>query len=175
MEVQHYYVGQVVPEWATKEDGCILDYNDMSGFTLLYFMNRPNAEERAQFLADNRFQAAFTVIADVGFFCLKVGRLPWSDSIFSPNLYATTPQFDPPPPGQGYALNLLLIDSATGQIQVMRLIGLGHEFTGGLRRWSLESLKKEMGREQYNRVADAVFGRYTTNELVERAWFRWST
>lgn len=170
-----YSVGQVVPEWATNEDKCILDYNETAGFSILYFLNRPNVLERNQFLEDNQFQVAFTVIADVGFFCLKVGRLAWSDCVFSPCLYTPIPEFSPPPPGQGYALKLFLVDSSTGQIQAIRLIGLGHEFTNRLCQWGRENLEKEMTQAEYTRIVNAVYGRYTTNELVDRAWIRWST
>lgn len=46
MDIVHYQVGQRIPEWANGADGCIMEYDDISGLTLYYFLNSPNEVEK---------------------------------------------------------------------------------------------------------------------------------
>lgn len=173
MDMEVFSVGQRIPEWATGIDGCVMEYNNLTGLTLTYFLNSPNSSEVQAFDVSQNFKIIFTSIMDVGFFGLKVGELEWSDCAFSPNLYSFKPEFSLPEAGIGYALTLIFVDSATGEIKSMRLIGLGHEFSCQFRNWCLTSLQKNITAEHYRKVVGAVFARYTTLELVERAWIKW--
>lgn len=174
MDIVHYQVGQRIPEWANRIDGCIMEYDDMSGLTLYYFLNSPNETEAASFLCDRPFQITFTPITDVGFFCFRIGQLPWSDCVFSPNAYSRRPALEPIAPRKGYALTVLLIDSSSGEIKSIRLIGLGSDFSIKFREWCLEVLDKEVSNEHYAAVTQSVFQRYNSAELAQRAWIRWS-
>ena len=174
MEMQHFYLGQRVPEWKTGIDGCVMEYQQVGGFTLLYMLKRPNILERRAFHTSEPFQIAFTSICDVGFFCVKFGNMEWSDCAFSPCIFEEPPVLEPVEQGKGYALNTMLIDSTNGEILNIRLIGLGHDFSQKLHEWFTEAQKKPLNREQYHKVVNMVFQRYTTQELVDRAWIRWS-
>lgn len=174
MEVEYLCLGQRIPEWKTGVDGCVMEYQQVSGLTLLYMLKKPNIMERRAFNSSQPFQIAFTSILDVGFFCIKVGNMEWSDCAFSPCIYDEHPILEPLEPGKGYALNMLLIDSANGEIMDIRMIGLGHEFCKKFREWFMEAQTKLISREQYQKTVNMVMRRYTTQELVNRAWIKWS-
>lgn len=173
MGMEYFYVGKKVPEWATGRDGCVMEYNDVGGLTLMYFLNCPIPQECHAFDTSEAFKISFTSVLDVGFFCVKVGKLDWSDCAFSPNIYDDAPVYEPVELGKGYALNLLLIDASNGEIKSIRTIGLGHQFSCKFREWCLESLKKDIRKEHYQKAVSLTFSRYTTAELVDRAWIKW--
>lgn len=173
MEAEFISVGQRVPEWAVGTDGCVMEYHSISGLTLMYFLNNPTREECHVFETSQNFRISFTSFMDVGFFSFKVGDLEWSDCAFSPNLYSKIPEFPLLASGHGYTLNLMLIDAATGEIKSIRLIGLGHKFSCQFRDWCLNSLQKDISNEIYHDVVTKAFERFTTKELVKRAFFEW--
>lgn len=174
MEIEFMCVGQRVPEWATGVDGCVMEYQDVGGLMLFYFLNEPNILERMSFRCDADFQIAFTSISQVGFCSIKIGDLEWSDCAFSPCIYDKAPDFAEVEPGKGYPINLLLIDAATGVLMEIRTIGLGHDFSKLFRNWCLESLRDPISREYYHNIVQKVYGKYSTRELIERAWLKWS-
>jgi hypothetical protein len=98
----------------------------------------------------------------------------WSDCAFSPCIYDEPPVLEPLEPGKGYALNMLLIDSANGEILDIRTIGFGHEFSAKLYEWFTDIQTKPISREQYQKTVNMVMRQYTTQELLDRAWFKWS-
>lgn len=174
MEIEHFCVGQRVKEWAIGIDGCVMEYNDVGGLTLMYFLKNPTPQECRAFEVSDAFKISFTSVLDIGFFCVKVGELEWSDCAFSPNIYDNTPAFEPVQFSQGYALNLILIDAEIGQIKSIRTIGLGHDFSCKFREWCIESRQKNISKERYQKVVNLTFSRYSTQELVDRAWIKWA-
>lgn len=174
MDFEFFSVGQRVPEWATGTDGCIMEYQDLGGLMLMYFLNEPNILERIAFRSEAEFQITFTPISQVGFFGVKIGEMEWSDCAFSPCIYDEAPEFVEPEQNMGYPINLMLIDASTGTLMEIRTIGLGHAFSKMFRNWCLESLKQPISRTQYHDTVQRVYSRYSTKELVERAWIKWS-
>lgn len=75
MGMEYFYVGKKVPEWATGRDGCVMEYNDVGGLTLMYFLDCPIPQECHAFDTSEAFKISFTSVLDVGFFCVKVGEL----------------------------------------------------------------------------------------------------
>lgn len=173
MEFEFFAVGQRVAEWAHGTDGCVMEYQNVGGLTLLYFLNEPNILERMAFRYDSDFQITFTPISRVGFFGIRVGEMEWSDCAFSPCIYAPAPVFAEVIPGQGYPINLLLIDATTGTLMEIRTIGLGHEFSKQFRQWCLQCLKDPISNDHYHNIVNQVYQSYSTNELVRRAWLKW--
>ena len=162
-----------MPQWATGADGCLIEFDDLSGFKLLYFMDRPNVMEIRAFDRSQSFRISFSEEQGIGFFCFKVGKLPWSDCVFSPHLYDRKPQMPPLEPGKGYALNLLHINSHTGELLSIRLLGLGHEFSCAFREWCLKNLERNMTPEEYQAAVRTVFQQFSTEDLAKKALFSW--
>ena len=169
-----FKVGMRRGEWMGTPDGMIMEWNDVSGLVLFVYYNNPRNREKEQLDAGKRFEIAFKDIDNVGFFAVKFGEQPWADCCFSPNLYPEKPKFDEPGPGKTYALHIMFIDSAVGELKGLRSIALGREFTEKFRQWCLQSLKKNVGRFYYNRVIDEAFKKYPTPaHMAKEADFRW--
>ena len=168
-------VGLQRAEWLGLPDGLVMDWSDECGLSLRVFYNNPSVDELMQVHAKSRFEIAFRDIDGIGFFGIKFGNMPWSDCCFSPNLYDKTPNFKAEiEDGRSYALNIIVIDTAKGEIAQLRVIALGREFADKFREWCLESLNKNIGRRYYHSVVDKAFKDYPTSEsLFEKADFRW--
>lgn len=167
-------VGMRRAEWLGLPDGMVMDWTDECGLSLVVYWNNPLEAELNAARAQSRFEIAFRDIDGVGFFGIKFGDLPWGDCAFSPNLYGTDLVFDEIEKGQSYALHIMVIDTARGELRVLRSLALGVEFAEKFRLWCLESLKRNIGKFSYNRIVDKVFNEYQTPEsLFADADFRW--
>ena len=173
MSVTVYKVGQRYSDWRTGVDGCVLEFGE-SGFQLLYFLDRPNTMECRAFSASQPFRISFTEEQDAAFFCFKAGFLPWSDCAFSPHICHTPQHLPPLDPEQGYALNLLHINSHTGELLSIRTIGLGHAFSRAFREWYLETLETSKTPEEIAVSIRFVFQNTSTEDLVRRATASWA-
>ena len=124
--------------------------------------------------AQSRFEIAFRAIGGVGFFGIKFADMPWGDCVFSPNMYGKDLDFSEIEKGKSYALHIMVIDTAKGELKVLRSLALGVDFAENFRQWCLKSLKKDMGKFTYNRIVDKVFADYPSPEMLfADADFRW--
>ena len=169
-----FHKGMKREEWKGIPDGLILEWSNESGLTLFVYYSKPSEEEIKDLSAGSRFEIAFKDIKGVGFFAVKFGGQDWSDCAFSPNLYKEKLVFDKPNAGQTYALHIMLIDTSAGELQVLRSIALGEEFSEYFRLWAIESLKKNIGSYHYNRIVDEVFKNYpSSSDIAMDADVRW--
>lgn len=173
MGFEFFNVGQSRSEWRGLKDGYIMEYNNISGLILYMFFKHPLPEEEAQIAADKLFKITFTDYKGVGFFGVKFGNLPWGDCAFSPNLYKDTPAFEELKNGKGYALNIVFIDTETGTLKALRQIGLGNNFSRLFRDWCLESLKRQMSKNWYDKTVDECYEEYDVKQLIKQAKFQY--
>lgn len=173
MELQYFNLGQTRSEWVGLEDGFIMEYNDVSGLILFVFFRNPLPEEEEQLKPTSPFKITFTDYKGVGFFSVKFGNLPWGDCAFSPNVYEEPPVFETIQDGKGYALNVVFIDTETGTVKGLRQIGLGNNFSKLFRDWCIESLKRQMSRNWYERTVSECYEEYETSQLARRAKFQY--
>ena len=116
-------------------------------------LNGISAQEKEQFAPQKKLTVRYTVIGDVCYFTFMFGDMPWADCPFSPALYrnlgknTTFPDIED---GQGLALTVLLIDTGTGELCRVRLIGLGHDFSVQWQEWAkiADRLMKHTGNMQ---------------------------
>lgn len=173
-EWELFSVGMRREEWRGLPDGLIMDWADACGLTLFVFFNKPSVEEQINMSAGSQFEIRFKDIDGVGFFAVKFGGQPWSDCAFSPNLYPDIPKFVKPEKGKTYPLNIMLVDTACGELKMIRTIALGREFAEYFRQWCLASLEKNIGRRYYDKVVESVFKKYPVSEAIaEAADIRW--
>lgn len=167
-------VGMRRAEWLGLPDGMVMDWTDECGLSLVVYWNNPSDGELTAARAQSRFEIAFRDIDGVGFFGVKFGDMPWGDCVFSPNLYDSKLDFSEIEKGKSYALHIMVIDTAKGELKVLRSLALGREFAEKFRLWCLKSLERNIGKFSYNRIVDKVFKDYPTTEmLVANADFRW--
>lgn len=170
-----FHVGLRRAEWLGLPDGLVIDWTDDFGLTLFAYYKDLTAKEAEGFGVGKRFKIAFKDVDGVGFFLFKFGDQPWCDCSFTPNFNLTVPEFREPKIGEGYSLNIMLIDTSVGELKVLRSVALGKEFTDSFRAWCLKSLEKNIGRLHYNNVVDKVQKMYqTATEMAAEADISWT-
>lgn len=76
-------------------------------------------------------------------------------------------EFDIPEEGQGYGVQMVLIDNITGIVKAIRIIGTSKEWSDDLRKICEEQRKEVFNIEIYNKFVDMSYREYTTQEIVE--------
>lgn len=164
-------VGTRYPEWNTGEEGFTLEWGD-GGFILYAKLNGISPHEKQQFLPEEKMTVRYTVIDDVCYFTFLFGSMPWADCPFSPELYkglGKDVDFPELENNDGYALTVLLIDTSTGELLQIRLVGLGHSFSETWHQWATEALKKPISVFAYQSQINSTYARYTSINLADKA------
>lgn len=161
-----YEVGKTVEDFKNNVEGVNFDIND-NGATMLVFFQNPTEEEIEQFKSGNNFEIRFTELYDVIMITVKIGNLNWMDAPYSPHLSKNLKKFQIPNEGQGLALTLVLVDSATGEIKNLRLLSLSERFTRRFLGTIMEQKTKEFDEYKYNNSINKIFTTYQTNQIVK--------
>lgn len=173
IDIKYLSVGDFYPDMKTGQDGYVMEWDDLSGFSLYCFMYNMNRQEVAQFDADNSFEIAFTVIEDVCFFAVKFGWLEWGDCPFSPAIYKAVGRGKHFPvlleAGVGLAVNVLAFNTLTGILENIRLVGLGHEFSQKWLNWVREAERRPLSMTEYNTRIDRVYQEYSSEDIARKA------
>lgn len=161
-------VGQRYPEWKTKQDGYRLEWNE-GGLVLFAMLNGISIDEKEQFAPQKELAVRYTVIEDVCYFTFRFGDMPWADCPFSSALYRTAgqkPTFPDIEENEGLSLTVLLIDTSTGELCRMRLIGLGHDFSVKWRDWAVQAAEQTLDFAEYSGRIDKAYRDYASVDLA---------
>lgn len=165
-----FFIGQRREEWATKSDSLRIEY-DTDGFTAYVMYNGIYPEEMKQFGDDQPIKFAFSEYKDIGFFCIRFGKMPWAEFPFTPKIYREFPDFGDLGKEEGYAFKVFLIESNTGTLKSMRILGLGHDFSMYIKSWaesqrniSMEAPQQYM--KKYESVVRECHEKYSVEQLV---------
>lgn len=110
------------------------------------------------------------VQGEVFFFLYKFGSgadFPWSDAPFQLHLLPAAERVVPPvelPPEKCAALTVILIDAATGIIQALRYVALGHDFSVALHRAIAAQAAAPFDPRTLDAAIAAAYGRYEHSE-----------
>lgn len=175
---QIFVIGEPFEKGVTNyEEGIKVDLSEM-GMTILFTMRDPTPGEIGAIRSGN-IRLALVPIDDVLFICTKFGNMPWWEAPFNINLSQlrtltgredVLPQL--PPPGQGYQCIIFLVDAATGIIEVMRQVGLSHQFCRDIVGFTLvmEKNNRAFDRKEYEKKVDKVFGTIEIGKLANMAF-----
>lgn len=161
-------VGKRYPEWQTGQDGYILEWSE-TGFVLCAMLNGISQEEKEQFSTQKKLIVRYTVVEDVCYFTFLFGDMPWADCPFSPTLYKTigeNPTFPDIEENKGLSLTVLLIDTGTGELSNIRLIGLGHDFSVKWKNWAINAVEKPLDFAEYNKRIDKAYTEYSNVDFA---------
>lgn len=166
--IEIVYIGMQRNDWKGCGDGYTMEYNEKDGLVFCIFFQNPSESEKLEISTPNDFEIRFSDFEGIGFFSIKIGDLPWGDCAFTPNLYPYPLSFPEPEEGKGLTLKLLLIDSATGTLDYMRVIGLGERFSTRFCEWCKESLKHNISRQYYDKTVKRIYQNYSQEELSKK-------
>lgn len=155
--MKSYKVGEVVA--SPSPDGVVFDVQDNGGI-LLIKMGKPTAEEVRAFKSGLSFR--FTVVEDIIFLLVRMGRLQWMDAPYYKYLSQNLTQLNTADDGEGLAITAMLIDADTGVLKALKLISLD---TDTIRRLTA-AIMMQPEIPDYNTRLYRVMSRYTTEDLV---------
>lgn len=160
-----YKVGQVIDNFKNREEGVIFDLADDCA-TLLVFFADPTQEEISQFKNESRFEIKSIEICGILIMTVKIGNLNWMDVPYSPHLSKNLTNLKAIGDSQGLALTIMLIDTVTGEIKHIRLIGLSNMFSKQLFDIIKKQKIKKFDTIEYNNVLNRIYSVYSTEQIV---------
>lgn len=161
-----YEVGQIVDAFKYHSENVQFDIAD-DGATILVFFQSPTTEEIEQFKAGKNFEIRFTELYGVIMITVKIGKLNWMDAPYTPHLSKNLTKFQLPNENQGLGLTLILVDTITGEIKHVRLLGLSEKFTKRLFGVVMEHKVKSFDELEYDKSINRIFTTYQTNQIVK--------
>lgn len=154
-----YHVGQDYDHWKTNQTYIQMNYNGTWGMVIGF----PNiTKQEVEEIQNGDFQIAHVMIDDVLFFLCKCGNMEWIDMPYEPRLYECPMEYPEFENGtDGAILTLYIVDTCSGKLVGLRLIGLGNVFSN-----NLHASCREMDRvrlrtpEQYSKQVEEIYRKY---------------
>lgn len=164
-EIERLSVGERREQWK-QEDGFLIEYGGEHGFTLYVFLSEPTPEEKAAVIeAAEPPEIGFAVRErKIGLFTFRFGGVS-GEATYYPGFYRDRKAFMDT--GNALSFLILLIDGKSGELQGIRLVGAGRQFSREVALWCNDVCGGRDGlpvtRKAYNRIAEAL-----QNEEIEK-------
>lgn len=169
-------VGEKYDRFKTEDVSVMFDWDNDRGMIIVFRTNNVTNEFRNIFNEGSPIDFRYCIINKVCFFTLDVsgGNDIWNDFCFSTakSLYTEENQVKLPEylrPVAGIPLNLVGIDTHTGECIAIRTIGLPHRFSSRWLLWANDEEVRNVTVEEFNRIADEVYDKYDSYELAKQA------
>ena len=152
------------------QEGIRLQYN--KGFTLEVFLPQLSIAEILGFKT-GKYKFALTEIDGILFFLSEFrGAISMSDSPFHFGLYNNKESMANDLPKElgedmGLSLNIIVVDSQTGIIKALRLVGLSTNFSKELIRICLLQSKQDINKLDYNRKLLEIQNKYSSSAIYK--------
>lgn len=161
-------VGDVVLPFKGQPEGVRMGI-DGTGLTVMVFLDKPTLEEVRQLKVGAPIEFRLWHRRNILLLLLKPDTMNWMEAPYHPQRSRQTVELAPLPPGKGYALTLVLVNTATGRIENLRLTSLPCD-TGKALKEAVDMLKTApFDNEGYRQELQKVFAFSTTDELVRQA------
>ncbi|MBB2184627.1 hypothetical protein H0486_17285 [Lachnospiraceae bacterium MD1] len=160
-------VGTRYPKYQNYSDDIRFDVAD-DGANLIISYNNPTVEEKNWFCSGKPLQVRFITLHDVIYLLFKFDNSPWMDAPYSPHLSINmTQKISIDSNTTGLSLTIFLFDSSTGELQHIRLVGLGNQLSKTLIKEIYSIKKKPFNRGSYDDSIRRTYARYTTEDMVK--------
>lgn len=139
--------------------------------TLRLFFARPSAKEKRE-IRKGLAEFALVVEPPAILILFRFGSMEWSDASYSVRLEAPEDQIPPPPvaDAERFLCTSLLIDAATGLLEVIRVSTFSHVFTDKLHQAIRDQIAAPFGAEAYHQhVTDLYRANPTSTRLLRLA------
>lgn len=158
-----YKVGERYEEFIRPE-GTVFDITDGGGLVVISFPN-PSQKERNEF-KDGKAKIKVVRIDGITFILLKIGALNWVDAPFNIHLSQVN-TLDYPADGQGYGINVISVDGATGEVLGLKLASMTTRASKKLHEFIIDDTSTPFDEDDYTARLFGVFNRYSTDDLVK--------
>lgn len=165
--MQNYEVGKLFEQGRTRYQETIKFDFTQGGPILFVILDRPS-EKEIENIRSGKMQIGIYTKDEIIFMLFKFGSLNWVDAPYSVHLSKPF-DFMELSERKGYGLQILLIDASTGILKVIRYIGLPTAFSKKFKQAVLEQKERPFDNIKYDQKINAIYGNYSTDDLVERA------
>lgn len=165
---KEFCCGQPIEGMKGRPDGCIVDVTD-SGVSVLVLMNRPTQKEICQFESGKDVKVKLLSMRGIIFFLLKMGDNKWIDAPYNVHLSKNLTNLQKPVDGEGYAMHIMLIDTATGNLEKQKLYGMSHGTSNNLYKMVMEQSDMTFNERKYGENIMEIYRLYSTNKLLKFA------
>lgn len=144
-EFGHIGVGDRLAELNNYDDKCVVS---MSGILQLYVCLRGITDKEVKQCQDGDFEIGLSEVGGVLFITFYLDGIIKAETAFNANLCDrdNIGSLEPFPDGIGYGCSIFGVDSDTGIVKSVRVVGLGTEFSNGLK----EYIKKQLANKEFN-------------------------
>lgn len=157
-------VGELFDKNKTRySEGCKFEINDTGANLYIYFNNPTNDEIESCKKGD--ITVKFLKMDSVIFFLAKIGTIPMLDCPYSIHLSRNLTKIEYPEQNKGLSLTIFLINASNGILEVMRVIGLGEDFSNNLIETIKEQGNEGINLSKYDEDLSNIYRKYSTNQL----------
>lgn len=162
MELRDYHVGQRYPNWATGGDIVQADFGD--GLWTLTIGFPGITPEEIQNIQLGHAQFAFADVEDCLFLLVKFGAFDWMDAPYEPRLYPEPQEYINFEHGDGAPLLVFSVDTNTGELKAMRILGLGNVLSNRLHAVCREKdARRPLDTEAYSKKVSQLYRRFPSS------------
>lgn len=163
---ESYKVGSLFSERAKgHQEGAIFDISD-TGCNLILYFKSPSQKE-IDSVKNGTMKIGFYTEKELILMLFKIGDMNWIDSPYSVHLSKELTKIQDIPEGKGLSLNMYLIDTYTGVLKSIRLLGLPTNFSCKLK----VAIEKQKGIpfDNFDIRLNEVYAKYSAKELIKFA------
>lgn len=174
MNLRHFEVGKLFEPGKTHYKEAVKFEFTKAGPVLLLFFDAPTPKE-IDSVAGGDLRIGFDEKNEIIFLLLKFEGMPWMDAPYSIHL---SPPVDlaEVEEGTGYGLQIFLVDSSTGILKAMRIIGLGTEWSRRFKEAVERQRETAFDAGIYDAKIQNIYRSFTPKDLAEtvplKNWFR---
>lgn len=161
-------VGKPYKEGVTRyNQGIKFDFTQAGG-NLYLFLNKPAMSE-IESIKNGKLQVGFCTRGEAIFMLFKFKGMEWMDAPYTVHLSKKLESLEQLDIGMGYSLMIHLVDASNGILKVLRLVGMSTSFSSKLRKALMQQQQMSFNNARYDACIGDVYGRYTTDHLVQLA------
>lgn len=163
MELNRISVGQKISNLATGNINIQITYRDPHWELIVGFPGITKDEIRE--IQYGTFLAAPVVIDGVLFWLSKFGDIPWSDCPFEPRLASESAKYNHFEDGEGAPMSIMAVDTNTGEIKAIRIVGLTHTISNYMSDHSEKTLHLgPLDRKGYYDLLEHIYAKYQQSD-----------
>ena len=167
-----FEVGKPFPLPLIPSDGAIFSVEPYS-FMLIYYLESPSEEEIRAF-KEGRVELSITELKKILVIQSRFGSMGWADAFYSAALPSengakahSLPELTENQ--RGYALDTFLVDRASGELKVHRLVRMPRDFSLKFRLLLKDNEAWEIDGEAFDTAVEELQRSYSSRELLKRS------